>query len=282
VSLLFLVSLPAFAEQDKNTNSTKNNNTVPSPISLEQQHKSDLKHYIPANTVMPILAGPNDYLTLVTKNTTVNTKGVAILFPDWQQGAVNPKAINFLRQAMPKQGWTTISIQSPDKPQNFPSTAVSKEEQKKENKTGIDEFNSKLSTLNKALQSKAKEYPGIVIVIAQGNIGAMLVDLYDQGDEPPNGLILLSSYKYNNHAFIDETNSNFAEKLAVSEYPTLDLYLKYDHPIVIDKAPERLALAKQEMKVYYRQRQLNNTVTGFYPEQALLSQINGWLKSIGW
>ena len=287
MSLLTFVSFSTCAEQDKEKANTsksdqldKKNIVVPPPISLEQQHKNDLKHYIPANTVTPILAGPHDYLTLIQKNTSANAKGAVILFPGWQQGAVDPKAINFLRHAMTKQGWTTISIQPPNKPQSFPSIAPSKEKQKKENEATLSEYKIKLSALNTALYAKAKEYPGLVIVIAQGNIGAMLVDLYDQGDKPPNGLILLSSHKFNSHILINDSNRHFAEKLAVSKYPILDLYLKYDHPIVISKAPERLALASQKMKVYYRQRQLNNTVAGFYPEQALLSQINGWLKSI--
>jgi hypothetical protein len=51
---------------------------------------------------------------------------------------------------------------------------------------------------------------------------------------------------------------------------------------VLAKAAQRKSLAKQEMKVYYRQRQLNNTITGYYPEKELLSQVKSWLKAIGW
>ena len=51
---------------------------------------------------------------------------------------------------------------------------------------------------------------------------------------------------------------------------------------MLDKTAQRLVVAKQELKAYYRQRQISNTVTGYYPNQALLSQINSWLKAIGW
>jgi hypothetical protein len=262
--------------------------TLPMPTSLLQQHKDDLTHYLPPNEVKPLLAGPDDYITLITENTSINNKGIAILLPDWQQGATNPKAINFLRNSLPKQGWTTISIQPASKPEGFPSNAVKLSEQQQENKTIIDKYKMKLAAMMNAVITKANDYPGIVIIIAQGNHGALLVELLDSDNDqmplsqPPNALVLLSSYLHTNNALIDETNTTFATALAFSEYPVLDLLLRHDHPIVLDKAQQRLSLAKKEMKVYYRQRQLNNPAMGYYPEQELLIQINSWLKSIGW
>lgn len=275
------------AVENKTDNEKENKITIPLPISLEQQHKEDLTHYLPANRVSPILAGPNDYLTLIDENQIANSKGVAILLPDWQQAAVNPKAINFLRTALPKRGWTTISIQPTNKPSDFPSKALKVIEQKKANKTIIDEYKDELATLINAVLTKSKEYPGIVIIIAQGNHGGLLVDIFDQQSTSqngmmPNALVLLSSYLIDSHELIDETNTAFAKKLANSEYPVLDLYLQYDNPIVLDKTAQRLVIAKQELKAYYRQRKINNTVTGYYPNQALLTQINSWLKAIGW
>jgi len=261
---------------------------IPSPTSLTLQYKEDLKHYLSADKVKALLAGPDDYVTLTTENTSVNNRGVAILLPDWQQGATNPKAINFLRNQLPQEGWTTITIQPRSKPENYPSKALEITEQQKQNKATLDDYKMKLGTMINAVIAQATELPGIVIIIAQGNHGAMLVELLDQENEQaivttaPNALILLSSYLLNSHDLINETNTGFAKKLAYSEYPVLDLYLKYDHPIVLDKAKQRLDLSKKEMKVYYRQRQLNNNATGYYPEQKLLTQINSWLKSIGW
>jgi len=274
-------------EVSTDTEKTEPKVVIPSPISVEKQHKSDISHYFPNTKITPILAGPDDYLTLVKENTSVNNKGVAVLLPDWQQGAVNPKAINFLRTALSKQGWTTISIQPANKPNNFPSTELKVNEQQEANKTIIDKYKTKLTSLINAVLTKSKDYPGIVIIIAQGNHGGMLVDIFDQqssnqNSSMPNALILLSSYLLNSNELIDETNTAFAKTLAYSEYPVLDLYLKYDNPIVLDKAAQRLAIANQELKAYYRQRQINNNATGYYPEQELLIQINSWLKSIGW
>lgn len=270
-------------ETPKSASKSTNENTQPHPISLKKQQKEDLKHYLPSSRVKPILVGTDDYLTLVNENTSANHKGVAILIPDWRQGAVNPKAINYLRKTLPEHGWTTISVQVDPKPSNFPSTALKESEQIEENKKIIDDYKLRFFALINTVYENAKEYPGIVIIVAQGNHGALLIDLLAENNNvTPNGIVLLSSYRLTNAKLLEQTNANFARALANSEPPILDLYLKYDNEIVINKAPQRLAIAKQEMKIYYRQRQLNNMAAGFYPEKELLSQINSWLKAIGW
>jgi hypothetical protein len=285
-SLVFTcVVNPSFAEKAETKKPVNSPviSTIEKPIDLTEQHKEDLKHYVASDQVKPLLAGPDDYLTLVKSYTSANSKGVVILLPEWQQGATNPKAINYLRNALPAKGWSTIAIQPNNKPENYPSTATMLDKQKEENELTIKAYKSKLSAMLTAIMNIAQEYPGIVLVIAQGNNAALLVDLYSEEDAIlPNALILLSSYRHSNHGLINSINEEFARQLAFLELPVLDIYLKHDNPTVLAKAAQRNAFAKQEMKVYYRQRQLNNSITGYYPEKELLSQINGWLKVIGW
>ena len=290
-SLIYICTVaPSVAEekkadtaQDKSQKKANSTTTIKEPIPLTKQYKAALKHCLTSEQVKPLLAGPDDYLTLVKRYTSANSKGVAILLPEWQQGATNPKAINFLRNALPAQGWSTIAIQPSNKPDNYPSTAITVAEQKKENELILKEYKNKLGAMLNAVMNTAKEYPGIVLVIAQGNNAALLVDLYSEtGNQLPNALILLSSYRKSNQALTNSVNEEFARQLAFTELPVLDLYLKHDNPLVLAKAAQRKSFAQQEMKVYYRQRQLNNNVTGYYPEKELLNQINGWLKAIGW
>ena len=302
--LITSLAVPAMAEEKKEIpKKGKTENTTPkeinkskkteptklksvAPIPLLKQHKDDLQHYIANEQVKALLAGPDTYITLIKKHTSVNSNGVAILLPDWQQGATDPKAINFLRDALPDEGWTTIAVQPSNKPHGYPSTALTIEEQIKENKTLITDYQKKQKIMLNALMNLAKEYPGIVIVIAQGNNAALLVDLFSESSNTdlqiPNALVLLSSYRQTSNSLISSVNESFARQLSLTELPILDLYLQHDHPLAFSKAIERKLLAKQEMKVYYRQRQLNNNATGYYPRQELLSQINRWLKSIGW
>lgn len=277
-------------EQNKASSTSENISSAeknaikqPMPIKTSTLQKQDLKHYLAKEHISPLLVGPTEYVTLVKNYTNANSKGVAILLPDWQQGATNPKAINFLANTLPDHGWTTISIQPNNKPDNYPSVAIKTSEKAEANEKAIKTYKEGFSSLIQAVMNKAKEYPGIVIIISQGMHSTLLVDLFNQENyEPANAVILLSSYVDTSAEFAFKENKLFAEQLAMSEYPVLDLLLKNDHPQTITYAKQRKSIAEQEMKVYYRQRQLNNTVTGYYPETELLSQIRSWLKAVGW
>lgn len=281
--------------ENKNVNEGNSNekgkadNTQPMPINYGTQHRQDLKHYIANEEVKSLLAGPDDYLTLVNKYKTANSKGAAILLPDWQQSATNPRAINFLRTALPDNGWTTITIQPSAKPENYPSTALEKSKQLEQNKSVLAEYKNKLAVMFNSAINTAKEYPGIVVIIAQGNNGALLVDLLNNNGvegntkiTEPNALILLSSYRQSSHELQQEVNNTLAKNISLLELPLLDLHLVYDHPLVSHNMSLRASSSAQEIQVYYRQRKLNNTMSGYYPNKELLNQINGWMKSIGW
>ncbi|MCJ8320450.1 MAG: alpha/beta hydrolase family protein [Colwellia sp.] len=251
---------------------------IQAPIALEQQYKDDINHYLQKDEINPLLAGPDDFITLIKEGYTANSKGVAILLADWQQTATSPKGLNYLRKALPDQGWTTISIQPPSKPENYPSIALNVEEQQKENLATITAYQLKLSAIMKTVMEKAQEYPGIFIVIVEGSHGAILTDLYQrEKNTPPNALILLSSYMYSN-----EANQQYASTLAQTNFPVLDLYLMRDHPLALSSAKLRLSQANKEMKAFYRQRKLTNLSSSYYPKEDLLLAIKGWLTSIGW
>jgi hypothetical protein len=214
----------------------------------------------------------------VETSTTQNNKGVAILLPEWQQNAINPKAINFLRKGLPDKGWTTISVQAPNMPDNYPSHALKLSERTEENNKILAPYKKKLQTLMTAVMEQAKNYPGIFLVIAQGSHAAILIDIYEEnGDIKPTALVMLSSYM-----FTDAANEHFAQNVALSELPVLDLFLKKDHPRAKSSAQLRQKYSNKEMKTSFRQKQLYNFNTGYYPKETLLREINGWLKSIGW
>ena len=263
------------------------------PISIEEQHKGDMNRYLPAHSISTLLVGPNSYHMLVNENKLANNKGVFILIPEWQQGVTHSNALHFLQQKLPLLGWTTIAIQPPNKPDKYPSTAINVTEQKEYNEQTIAQYSKKLSALIKAVIEKAKTFPGAVFMLSQGNNAAIISKILakevknktssDKGNSYRiEGMILLSSYMQSNESSMDELNKNLAVSIANMELPILDITLKHDHPAVQQKADERNSLAVREMKVFYRYRMLNNSVAGTYPEQALISQIERWVISIGW
>jgi hypothetical protein len=252
------------------------------PVNRLEQHHQDIKYYHATAEIHPLLVGTKEYITLIKKQTGIRNKGVMILLPDWQQGANSPKAVNYLRHKLPALGWNTIAIQPDNQPSNYPSKALTLDERTKNNERITNIYKNKLSALLNAVMNAAKQFPGEIVVIAQGNNAAMLVELYEkENTEQPDALVMLSSFRKNSPHLTNEINEQFAHQIAQSDLPILDLYLRYDNAIVLAKAKQRKSFAEQAKKTYFRQRQINNTATGYYPNKELVKQITGWLKIIG-
>lgn len=259
------------------TDSSKDRKISP-PVSLIEQFQSDIERSISKDLLSPMLAGTEDFLTITQPDSHQADRGVAILVPEWSQAATDPKAINFLRQHLPHEGWTTITLQPLTKPLNYPAQAERTETAQEENQKLLEEYQTKLAAIMTAVMEKAADFPGIFLVIAQGNNAAMLIDLYQQEKvEKPNALVTLSTY-----LLTEADNKALANKMAESEIPTLDLVLKKDVLWVQHFAKTRKTTAKKTMKTYYRQRELTNFRAGYYPLETLAKEIKGWVTTIGW
>ncbi|MFD2165235.1 DUF3530 family protein [Thalassotalea euphylliae] len=253
-------------------------NPIQAPISLIEQFKADIAKSVDSQLLKPMLAGPNDFLTITQPDTHSVDKGTMILLPEWSQAATDVKAMNFLRSHLPKEGWTTITIQPLLAPENYPSQQEKPNIATEENSKAVTAYVDQLTPVMEAVMEAAANYPGIFVVIGQGNNAAMLMAMYQQDDvAKPNAFISLSGYRQS-----ADGNKVFAEQMAMSEIPTLDLVLKRDVHWVEHFADTRRQAAKQEMKPYYRQREIHNFRAGYYPTEHLAKEIKGWLTTIGW
>lgn len=248
------------------------------PISFLQQQQEDIKHYLEPDIIKPMLVGMKEHVALIEVNKTGIAKGVMILLPDWQKNATGSNALNFLRQQLPQLGWTTITIQPPAKPDNYPSNANERDKRIENNQKALTDYQDDLGLLLKQIDEKAKEYPGVIVVISEGSNGALLNNIYQkQIVAMPAALILLSSFLPT-----PEDNKTVASSITQLSIPVLDLILYRDNRHVKPAAQLRSDAVKQEMKPYYRQKQLHNITPSYYPNDSLLKEINGWLASIGW
>lgn len=248
------------------------------PVNAFTQQQQDIEHYLTEEQVSPILVGSDKYLIAINKHTTPVNKGVMVLIPDWQQSIATPNALNQLRTDIPKYGWTTITLHPPHKPENYPSQALLAKERETENSEKIALYSKKMADIMLAVIEQAKNYPGVIIIVAEGSHAALMLDVYQQNLlAMPSALVMLSSYM----PTIAE-NNKIAQQLALTDYPILDLYLKRDNRLVLANAKLRKDSAKREMKASYRQKQLNNRVTGYYPKKTLAKEIISWLSSLGW
>ncbi|MDO6427079.1 DUF3530 family protein [Thalassotalea sp. 1_MG-2023] len=248
------------------------------PKALPEIYELDLKHYLPEGEYENIMVGDNEHVALVTTHDSELPKGIAILIPDWQQPATSPQAINELRKILPKQGWTTLSLQPLDKPENYPSNALDDTTKTAENAEQLAQYQQQLAPLIAASIEKAKSFPGIIILIAQGQNAAQILSILQQPEfAKPNAYIMLSAYM----PTTQETQIA-AEHLTELTLPILDVSLKADHFQVPRNVALRSKYVKQLAKSQYRQTTLFNFTTGYYDANALATQIKGWLTSLGW
>lgn len=249
------------------------------PPTDELTHKeNDIKHYLPTELIQPLMVGDKTVSTLIDTNNAPNSKGVMILLPDWNQSVANPQVFTSLRKTFPDEGWTTISVLPPKKPENYPSYALKKEDRTKEDKKTLTDYQKGLAMLVNAATEKAKNYPGIIIVVAAGHNASLLLNIFSNEEaELPAALVLVGAY-------MNETTSNTesAVNLSQLDLPVLDLLLKTDSSGLKESATLRRKMVNQELKSNYRQVEIFNIHTGYYPKHALVTSINGWLKSIGW
>jgi len=248
------------------------------PVDAFTQQQSDIEHYLAPDKVSPILVGSVKYLITTNKHTTAINKGVMVLIPDWQQSIASPNAVNQLQQNLPAYGWTTITLHPPHQPANYPSRAFTEQERSTENSESLTSYGKKIAKIMQAVLEQAQSYPGVIIVVAEGSHSAVLLDIYQQAlVDAPSAMVMLSSYM----PTLPESDK-LARQLAATDYPIFDLYLKRDHRLVLNNAKLRKDYAKRAMKAYYRQKQLSNQVTGYYPKNSLTKEIIGWLSAIGW
>lgn len=251
---------------------------IRAPVDVFEQQQQDIKHYLAQDKITALQVGSDNYLTTINEHTTSVNKGVMVLIPDWQQTIATPNALNQLAKNIPQYGWTTITLHPPSKPKNYPSQALTFEERSTQNTEALTQYSEKLADIMRAVIEKAKSYPGVIMIVAEGSHAALILDICQQGLlDAPSAMVMLSSFM----PTLAE-GEKIAQQLAVSSYPILDLYLKRDNGLVIANAKMRKDSAKREMKVYYRQKQLNNQITGYYPKNTLAKEIISWLNAIGW
>lgn len=127
-----------------------------------------------------------------------------------------------------------------------------------------------------AIQAAQSE-PGFYLMICQGKSCVWLTDAINNGELPkPDALVMLSA-----HFPELERNRAFAENMAQTDFPTLDLYLSRDNRWVNNAIDWRRKMAKRHFKTEYRQRQINSIVS--YAEQGprVLKELLGFIRAVG-
>lgn len=253
------------------------------PINKELQGNQDISHYYDNSEVVNVMAGENEITALFRDHTAEFDKGVAILIADWHLTQANDRGIDFLRKSLNDYGWITYSISAGSSPrinnEELPendnlSLAPSLSQY---TKPDFDAYALSLTSRFKAMYQQALTHPGFVIVITQGQSGAILNSyLNQQSSEPIDALVLLNNF-YNE----PQKNKALNQTITTTTWPTLDIFYQSHNHWLSQQMELRKKLARRNHKLNYRQRTLFGSQSSEQQHQRLSKEIYGFLTWLG-
>lgn len=253
------------------------------PINKELQGNQDISHYYDKSEVVNVMAGENEITALFRDHTAEFDKGVAILIADWHLTQANDRGIDFLRKSLNDYGWITYSISAGSSPrinnEELPendnlSLAPSLSQY---TKPDFDAYALSLTSRFKAMYQQALTHPGFVIVITQGQSGAILNNyLSQQSSEPIDALVLLNNF-YNE----PQKNKALNQTITTTPWPTLDIFYQSHNHWLSQQMELRKKLARRNHKLNYRQRTLFGSQSSEQQHQRLSKEIYGFLTWLG-
>lgn len=253
------------------------------PINKELQGNQDISHYYDKSEVVNVMAGENEITALFRDHTAEFDKGVAILIADWHLTQANDRGIDFLRKSLNDYGWITYSISAGSSPrinnEELPendnlSLAPSLSQY---TKPDFDAYALSLTSRFKAMYQQALTHPGFVIVITQGQSGAILNSyLNQQSSEPIDALVLLNNF-YNE----PQKNKALNQTITTTTWPTLDIFYQSHNHWLSQQMELRKKLARRNHKLNYRQRTLFGSQSSEQQHQRLSKEIYGFLTWLG-
>lgn len=255
-ALAFTLLVLAFASHAQESNQQQN--------SIEHNYVADVMRQLPPEQISLLSEQDTEVLSLQLENMTSYTKGTAILMPDASEHVASPKHIDNLRQQLTDYGWHTLALMPPTLPLELNNDSLSDYQQRL------------LKRLQIAIQ-KAKNTPGVTIIIAQGSSAAVINTMLASGQlTEPAAFIMLGAYLPT-----AELNTQIAKALASHQVPTLDISQTEDNHLVTSQLRQRQRLVNKYLKAVYRQRVISGSGYNADTQQWVFHEIYGWLTSVG-
>lgn len=258
------------------------------PMSQVELLVDDLKRFAPESELLPMQAGEVEFTTLLSEQTRHSIRGIAILLPDMAISPVQASAFLRLRYQLNEYGWVTLAGLMPDLTQG---EAVADNEEianlfsKRPDSsahyfsdTWQAQYRNQLKLYVEAMAQQTKNFPGLILYVAQGATAGWLVEALDKQEiKSPDALVLISPY-------LPDTPLNRAlpAKIAQLNLPILDVWSEQDNRLALATVPERVNAAHRFLTVHYRQRELFGMLGLESREARLSKEIYGYLTYLGW
>ena len=255
----------------------------------------DIQNTQSTDSYETLLVGDTETAIIVRQSTTPITRGVAVLYNDYGSNPFSQHGLGLLANYLNDLGWLTMTVQAPEEglsaklsadmqtptmQPNAPNQSISHSRQ------GISTISaqafaqqeSMLIQQMQALRTKASDYRGFFLVVAQGSTAAWLTKLFAEKQlDLPDALVSVSPYwpEY-------QYNQSLPGWVARTEMPYLDIYTNSDNDWAASTVAKRKIQARKSLKLLYRQRQLIGQSANSIQHPLLAKEIHGWLTYMGW
>lgn len=295
------------------TGSDTTKSTLSEQLDIGSLLFQDLKRYIPEQNIKVLeTASSNQFIALHKEQTTGIPKGIAFILPDINQTIFRQATTSALYQDLDNYGWTSISLtmphiteieakfvdeqnqsnaqSDPETPDTSANGTAEKENANSPNNyaeyqdvptTFDDSLNEQLELeIGERLDSAfnfARSFPGFYLMICEGKSCFWLTNLIEKNIVPqPDALIMIGA-----HMPQKELNLKFAEQVAKTEFPVLDIIFERSNHWAIAVKEWRQKMARKNFKTNYRQRELTYFFDYKDQQRRLIKEIYGFTVAVG-
>ncbi|MEP2652093.1 MAG: DUF3530 family protein [Paraglaciecola sp.] len=253
-----------------------------------------------------------DIIYVIQQSTTAITLGVAVMIAESGTSVIGKNGLRPLATQLNDLGWVTIIMPAPDtaflpsiqepldtdipEPDEqgsevtqpdptgdkmaeiAPTKNQSRSIESQLNAVSFLKHEKELIALLKESATRAANYPGFFLVIAQGTSAAWMAKIYSEKMlETPDALVTISPFWPDR-----KLNETLPILIANTPMPVLDLYSENDNKWSLQTVKRREVFAVKALKLQYRQRKMLGLTNADQNSLYLSKEIYGWTSYMGW
>ena len=244
---------------------------------------------------------------IVTNETNLPLgKGVIVLVSESGRNGASAISLAPMTEYLNDYGWATILLTAPTLNWQIDESSISstddltpapsdETQQSQPDNSNMDDVPSYLSTpsinrkmfeaqeqqfmlLMSAANQEALNYPGFIVVVAQGTSAAFLSKLYAEGMlRAPDAMVAISA-----NFPEKELNDEVGNFLARTPMPVMDIFNQWDNKWTTSNAKTRKIAVEKALKLHFRQREIIGTALKGQQFHYIAKEVHGWLTYMGW
>lgn len=268
--------------------------------------KMDAQRMMQPDAFRTMQVGEQEVMIVTNETNLPLGKGVIVLVSESGRNGASAISLAPMTEYLNDYGWATILLTAPTLNWQIDESSISstddltpapsdETQQSQPDSSNMDDVPSYLSTpsinrkmfeaqeqqfmlLMSAANQEALNYPGFIVVVAQGTSAAFLSKLYAEGMlRAPDAMVAISA-----NFPEKELNDEVGNFLARTPMPVMDIFNQWDNKWTTSNAKTRKIAVEKALKLHFRQREIIGTALKGQQFHYIAKEVHGWLTYMGW